>query len=67
MTHEWERLYWRTNKAWYGFDSTINDFYLTDDVPENVKRSFDLWQEQRKKNTMQSDLVAGITMATHHH
>jgi len=67
MTKEFEKLYWRTNKTWYGFDSTINDFYLTDDAPDKAKKSFDLWQEQRRKNALQDDLIVGLTMATHHH
>jgi len=50
-----ERLYWRTNKSWYGFDPSVNDFYLTDDAPERAKKSFELWQNERSDNETSND------------
>ena len=50
-----EKLYWRTNKNWYGFDPSIDDFYMTDGAPEKAKKSFEAWQSERKDDELSSE------------
>jgi len=50
MTNLSEKLYWRIYKKRYGFDVSKDDFYLTDNVPGRVKKSFELWQNEKTDN-----------------
>ena len=50
MTKDFNKLFWRTNKNWYGFDPSIEDFYLTEDAPEKAKKSFELWKNEKSDN-----------------
>ena len=49
MTGTQEKLYWRTDKNWYGFDPSTEEFYLTESAPEKAKESFDLWKNESRK------------------
>ena len=60
MTEEFEKLFWLTNKSWYGFDTSTGDFYLTDNTIDKARRCFELWQKQHNNNEWQEDLDVSL-------
>lgn len=39
-----DMVYWMSNKSWYYIDKEHDRFVLTDEAPEEARRSFEKWK-----------------------
>jgi len=63
MTGLNEKMYWRTNRNWFKYNSKTDDFYLTDDASDRAKRSFDLWKGQSSDGMISTNQIVYFSMA----
>jgi len=64
MTKTHDKMYWRTNKNWYKYNSKTDDFYLTADASQRAKRSYDLWKGQRNDGMISTNQIVYFAMAS---
>ena len=60
MTEEFENLFWLTNKSWYEFDPSKDDFFLIDNTADKAKRCFELWQNERSDNESSNENIKAM-------
>ena len=60
MTEEFEKLFRITNTSWYGFDPSIDNFFLIDNTTDKAKRCFELWQNERNDNKSSSEDIKAM-------